>query len=129
MPGSRSPFPQSPRYRAHHWFSIRELAKRNLAYLHLSEPDWAGGPAHTEEFRAALRARFPGVIIGAGNYTVEKAELLMERGFIDAAAFGRPYISNPDLPERLRRRAPLTPLNPATLYGGGAEGYTDYPTL
>jgi len=105
------------------------LAKRNIAYLHLSEPDWAGGPAHSDEFRAALRARFPGVIIGAGNYTREKAERLLSAGYIDAAAFGRPYISNPDLTERLRRNAPLAPLDPATLYGGGAEGYTDYPAL
>lgn len=110
-------------------YLAEELAKRHIAYLHLSEPDWAGGPAHTDEFRAALRARFPGVIIGAGNYTAEKAETLLAQGFIDAAAFGRPYISNPDLPHRLQTGAPLTPLNPATLYGGGAEGYTDYPAL
>ena len=70
-----------------------------------------------------------GVIIGAGNYTVDKAEALLARGYIDAAAFGRPYISNPDLVDRLRAGAPLAALNPATLYGGGAEGYTDYPAL
>lgn len=47
----------------------------------------------------------------------------------DLIAFGRPFISNPDLVRRLREGAPLTPPNPETFYGGGAEGYTDYPTL
>jgi N-ethylmaleimide reductase len=50
-------------------------------------------------------------------------------GKADAIAFGRLFIANPDLPERLRRGAPLTPYNRATFYGGEAEGYIDYPTL
>ena len=106
-----------------------EFNKRGLAYLHLSEPDWAGGPAHSDEFRQALRQAFAGVIIGAGNYTLDKANALLDKGFIDAAAFGRPYIANPDLAIRLQKNAELNQLNPATLYGGGAEGYTDYPAL
>ena len=97
--------------------------------MHLSEPDWAGGPAHTDEFRQALREAFTGVIIGAGNYTLDKANVLLDKGFIDAAAFGRPYIANPDLAIRLQKNAELNQLNPDTLYGGGAEGYTDYPAL
>lgn len=110
-------------------YLAREFAKRNIAYLHLSEPDWAGGPAHSDEFRRALREAFPGTIIGAGNYTVEKAERLLEAGLIDAAAFGRPFIANPDLPARLQQGAELNAVVSATLYGGGAEGYTDYPAL
>lgn len=106
-----------------------EFAARGLGFLHLSEPDWAGGPQHDDEFRTALRAAYPGVIIGAGNYTVEKANRLIESGFIDAAAFGRPFIANPDLPTRLAAGAPLNETIPATFYGGGAEGYTDYPEL
>ncbi len=106
-----------------------ELATRGLAFLHLSEPDWAGGPALTDEYRSQLKAAFPGPIVGAGAYTTEKAQRLLDAGFIDAVAFGRSYIANPDLAERLRAGADLNAPNPKTFYGGGAEGYTDYPAL
>ncbi|HET7736697.1 MAG TPA: N-ethylmaleimide reductase [Nocardioidaceae bacterium] len=105
------------------------FAARSIAFLHLSEPDWAGGPQLDDHFRKQLREAFGGPIVGAGNYTVEKAERLIEAGHIDAAAFGRAFISNPDLPERLRTGAPLNPPDKATFYGGGEEGYTDYPAL
>ncbi|MCD3180277.1 alkene reductase, partial [Salmonella enterica subsp. enterica serovar Enteritidis] len=52
-----------------------------------------------------------------------------EKGLIDAVAFGRDYIANPDLVARLQRKAELNPQRPESFYGGGAEGYTDYPTL
>ena len=60
---------------------------------------------------------------------LEMANDLLAKGFIDAAAFGRPYIANPDLAHRLKLNAPLNEINPATLYGGAEEGYTDYPAL
>ncbi|WP_049293057.1 alkene reductase [Franconibacter helveticus] len=110
-------------------YLIDELNKRGIAYLHMSEPDWAGGVPYTDEFRQKVRARFDGVIIGAGAYTREKAEALIEKGLIDAVAFGRDYIANPDLVERLRKKAELNPQRPESFYGGGAEGYIDYPTL
>ncbi|CNL81381.1 alkene reductase [Yersinia proxima] len=110
-------------------YLIEELNKRHIAYLHISEPDWAGGKPYSDAFRDAVRARFKGVIIGAGAYTAEKAESLIEKGFIDAVAFGRSYISNPDLVERLQQNAPLNEPDGETFYGGGAKGYTDYPTL
>jgi N-ethylmaleimide reductase len=106
-----------------------ELTRREVAFLHLSEPDWAGGPEITDDFRTDLRGAFGGVIVGAGNYTVEKAERLVGLGLIDAAAFGRAFIANPDLPQRLRTHAPLNEPVPTTFYGGDAEGYTDYPVL
>ncbi|HDL7748442.1 TPA: alkene reductase [Yersinia enterocolitica] len=110
-------------------YLIEELNKRHIAYLHISEPDWAGGKPYSDAFRDAVRARFKGVIIGAGAYTAEKAENLIEKGFIDAVAFGRSYISNPDLVERLQQNAPLNEPDGETFYGGGAKGYTDYPKL
>jgi N-ethylmaleimide reductase len=106
-----------------------EFARRDIAFLHLSEPDWAGGPQLDEDFRKQLRDAFPGVIVGAGNYTVEKAERLIEAGYVDAAAFGRPFIANPDLPRRLETGAELNEPDLATFYGGDARGYTDYPAL
>jgi N-ethylmaleimide reductase len=110
-------------------YLVRELARRKLAFLHISEPDWAGGPALTEDFRAAVRAEYPGVIIGAGGYDGDKAETMIGKGYIDAAAFGRNYISNPDLAIRLQKGAPLNTPDASTFYGGDAHGYTDYPFL
>jgi len=95
----------------------------------LSEPDWAGGPVLPESFRTALRSRYRGVLIGAGNYSLAKATDLLDKQLIDGAAFGRTYIANPDLVERLQQDAPLNEQRPELFYGGGAEGYTDYPAL
>ncbi|POP47201.1 alkene reductase [Superficieibacter electus] len=110
-------------------YLIEELNKRGIAYLHMSEPDWAGGQPYSESFRQKVRERFDGAIIGAGAYTLEKAAPLIAKGLIDAVAFGRDYIANPDLVERLARKAELNPQRPESFYGGGAEGYTDYPSL
>ena len=106
-----------------------QLAARDLGFLHISEPDWAGGAAYSDDFRAQMRRAFPGTLIGAGAYDVDKAERLLEAGLVDAVAFGRAFIANPDLPERLRTGAPLNDPDTATFYGGGAEGYVDYPVL
>lgn len=72
-------------------YLIEALGKRGIAYLHMSEPDWAGGEPYSDAFREKVRARFHGPIIGAGAYTPEKAEDLIEKGLIDAVAFGRDY--------------------------------------
>ena len=84
----------------------------------------------TDDFRRELRAAFGGAIIGAGNYTAgEGASGSLGAGLIDAAAFGRAFIANPDLPERLRTGAELNEPDLGTFYGGGAAGYTDYASL
>jgi N-ethylmaleimide reductase len=108
-------------------YVARELGRRDLAFLHLSEPDWAGGPVLGDDYRRALREAHPGPIVGAGNYDLAKAERLLDAGLIDAAAFGRSFIANPDLPRRLAEGLPLNPPRPESFYGGDAEGYTDYP--
>lgn len=108
-------------------YLIAELNKRGIAYIHLSEPDWAGGAPYSEAFRQKVRGLFDGVIIGAGAYTLEKAESLIDKGLIDAVAFGRDYIANPDLVERFQHNRPLNEQRPEFFYGGDAEGYTDYP--
>ncbi|CAA9379653.1 MAG: N-ethylmaleimide reductase [uncultured Nocardioides sp.] len=108
-------------------YVARELAGRGLAFLHLSEPDWAGGPQLDDAFRRDLRGAYRGPIVGAGNYDVDKAQRLLDAGMIDAAAFGRAFIANPDLPRRLEGDLGLNASDPETFYGGGEAGYTDYP--
>ncbi|MGO3640925.1 MAG: alkene reductase [Psychrobacter sp.] len=108
---------------------IEQINKRGLMYLHLSEPDWAGGTPYSDTFRQGVRAAFDNMIIAAGGYTAEKAEKNVKAGYIDAVAFGRDYIANPDLAERIREGAALNEQHPESFYGGGAEGYTDYPFL
>ncbi|WP_257956944.1 oxidoreductase [Nocardioides sp. B-3] len=108
-------------------YVARELGQRNPAFLHLSEPDWAGGPELTDDYRRSLREAHPGVIVGAGNYDAAKASRLLSEGLIDAAAFGRSFIANPDLPRRLEEGLPLNAPVPDTFYGGDHSGYTDYP--
>ncbi len=108
---------------------IEQINKRGLMYLHLSEPDWAGGTPYNDGFRQRIRDAFDNTIIAAGGYTAEKAERNVREGYIDAVAFGRDYIANPDLAERIRQDAPLNEQHPQSFYGGGAEGYTDYPYL
>jgi N-ethylmaleimide reductase len=114
---------------------VAELNKRDLAYLHLVEPTVKGREIATEiDPRAQalmrdIRASFSGPIILAGGYTRWNAEQALADGRGDLIAFGRPFIANPDLPERLRLDAPLNQSDPASFFGGDARGYTDYPTL
>lgn len=110
-------------------YLISQLAKRNLAYVHISEPDWTGGVPLSEDFRRELRRVFPGVIIGSGSYTQEKAEEMLAKGYVDAVAFGRTFLANPDLPARFKSGAALNEPNKDLFYGGSEVGYTDYPTL
>lgn len=105
------------------------LSTRGLTYLHVVEGA-TGGPRDATPFDfQALRKAFAGTYMANNGYTREMAIDALKTDRADLIAFGRPFISNPDLVERLRRNAPLNPLDPATLYGGGAKGYTDYPTL
>lgn len=110
-------------------YLARAFSERGIAYLHIAEPDWAGGPELTDTFRAQLRMAFDGVLIFCGGYTAAEADSLIAQGTADAVAFGRPFIANADLVERFRQGATLNTPDRTTFYGGGAHGYTDYPTL
>lgn len=100
-----------------------------IVYLHVVEGA-TGGPRDVAPFDFdSLRKRFSGTYIANNGFDFELATSRLAQGKADLFAFGRPYVSNPDLVERFRRGAPLAALNPATLYGGGAEGYIDYPAL
>jgi N-ethylmaleimide reductase len=110
-------------------YLVRKLGPRGIAYIHVIEGA-TGGPRDNAPFDfAALRKAFRGAYIANNAYDRALAIKAVESGAADFVAFGRPFIANPDLVERLRRDAPLNPLDVKTLYGGGAEGYTDYPTL
>ncbi|MGY0500335.1 alkene reductase [Nocardia sp. FBN12] len=104
-----------------------ELSRRDLAYVHLADQLPAGDRVIDVDFLTAFRAAYRGAIILAGGMTRELAEDLMARNVIDLAAFGQPFIANPDLVERLQNGWPLTTPDRDSYYGGGAEGYLDYP--
>ena len=76
-----------------------------------------------------FRHLFDGPVITAGGYTTETGAAAVETGLADAVAFGRMFIANPDLPERMRMGAAMNAFDRSTAYGGDAHGYTDYPTL
>ena len=110
--------------------AVHLLAPMKLAYLHLIEGQTGGARDVAPFDYAALRAQAGGTPWMVNNgYTREMAQQVVAEGQADLVAFGRPFIANPDLGRRLRQGAPLNALDVAHLYGGGAQGYTDYPTL
>lgn len=114
---------------------IRSLDNRGLAYLHLIEPraslasEKDGAVEGAPHSAGLFRRLFRGPFISAGGHTPESAQAIIESGLADAVAFGRLFIANPDLPERVRRGAVLNRYDRTTFYGGDANGYTDYPSL
>jgi N-ethylmaleimide reductase len=116
-------------------YVLEQLSRRRIAYAHLVEPRVGNAGAdvpldHSAERTAEIfRHAFEGVLISAGGYTPEEAERALETRYADAIAFGRLFIANPDLPERIRLNAPLSRPERSTFYGGTEVGYTDYPAL
>jgi N-ethylmaleimide reductase len=98
-----------------------------VLYVHIAEADWEDAPFMPPAFKEALRMIYGGTLIYAGKYTRGRAEQALENGWADLIGFGRPFVANPDLPERLRRGLPLNPPQREHFFGGGAAGYTDYP--
>lgn len=112
-------------------YVTNQLDRLGIAYLHVVEPRIKG----TEEVANGrlpiaaqhLRPKFSRTLIAAGGFNPTSAEAIVASGDADLVAFGRYFISNPDLPERIRRALPLTRYDRSTFYGGDARGYTDYP--
>ena len=113
---------------------VEKLAPLKLAFIHVVEGA-TGGPRDIAPFDyAALRSRFKqgneqGAWMVNNGYTRAMAVEAVASGAADLVAFGKGFISNPDLVRRLREDAPIAPVVRETLYGGGAEGYIDYPPL
>ena len=111
----------------------QRLDKLGLAYLHLIEPRVSGNDTNAGKDQKTpiaaqlIRRHFKGVIIAAGGFTPESADAIVAAGDADLVAFGRHFISNPDLPERIRANVPLARYDRDTFYGGTDAGYTDYP--
>jgi N-ethylmaleimide reductase len=109
-------------------YLIRQLNRFKLAYMHFVEGATGGTRALPDGVDLdALRALFDGPYIGNNGYDLELAIERRAQGKVDAVAFGRPFIANPDLVERLRRGLELAVAPHESYYGGGAKGYTDWP--
>jgi N-ethylmaleimide reductase len=112
---------------------VEELNQRNLAYLHLIEGRGSeiglGDALHEDALNNAkvFRPHFQGPLISAAAYTSNSASDTVDGRTADAIAFGRLFISNPDLVERIEADRPLSPYDRSTFYGGQEKGYTDYP--
>ena len=103
------------------------LNRHNIAYLHIAEADWDDAPLMSACFKQGLREAFDGVMIYAGKYSAEKAAAAIRDGWADMIGFGRPYVANPDLPERIQNGWEWATHDPDTLFGGNEKGLTDYP--
>jgi N-ethylmaleimide reductase len=103
------------------------LGKLKLAYVHIVDHSGMGAPPVTESVKALIRARFGGTIILSGSYDAARAEADLAAGKGELVAFGRPFISNPDLTEKLRTGGALVDPDPSTFYTPGEVGYLDYP--
>ena len=108
---------------------VGELDKRGIAFIHVVEGATRDARDSLPFDYLALRKAFRGAYVANNGFTRELAIETVEKGEADLIAFGRLFIANPDLPERLRLDAPLNTPDVATFYGGDARGYTDYPAL
>ncbi|MBZ4022226.1 alkene reductase [Rhodobacter sp. TJ_12] len=109
--------------------AIGQLNDRPLAFVHMVEGQTGGPRDWPEGELEMLRALVAAPYIANNGYSREMALDAVSSGAATAVAFGKAFIANPDLPARLERDAPLNPPKAELFYGGGAEGYTDYPTL
>src|ERR1700716_2683166 len=110
-------------------YIVDHLHALKLVYIHVIEGA-TGGPRDIAPFDyGSLRKRFKGAYVANNGYDFELANQVLAANAADLIAFGKPFIANPDLVERLKRGAPLNAPDKATFYGGGAKGYTDYPAL
>jgi N-ethylmaleimide reductase len=108
---------------------VQQLSALGLMYVHVLDHSAMGAPPVPAKLKADLRAAFDGPFILAGGFNKAGAQEALSEGRADLTAFGRPFIANPDLVERMRQDAPFNAPAPDTFYTPGAKGYTDYPML
>lgn len=108
--------------------AARALAEREIAYLHIVEPDGDEHEGEEHPVVTEMREAFGGTVILNGGYDREQGNGAVASGRADLISFARLFLANPDLPDRFARDLPLNEPDPDTFYGGGPEGYIDYPT-
>ena len=108
---------------------VKQLSELGLLYVHVVDASAMGAPPVPAKLKSDLRAAFDGAFILAGGFGKASAQQVLADDQADLIAFGRAFIANPDLVERLREDQPLNVPDPSTFYTPGAEGYTDYPTF
>lgn len=118
-----------PEIEAQYAYLARELQAIGLVYLHLVNHSSMGAPKVEPATVEKMRAGFKNAWILSGGYDKKRAEEDLAAGRADLIAFGRAFLANPDLPERLRTGAPLAEADMKTFYTAGEKGYTDYPAL
>lgn len=108
---------------------VQQLSAAKLLYLHVVDHTAMGAPPVPDSIKRSLREHFDGPFILAGGFNADSAEAALAAKQADLIAFGRSFLANPDLVERMRVKAPLNAPDMSTFYTPGATGYTDYPTL
>ncbi|MGN6394071.1 MAG: alkene reductase [Mucilaginibacter sp.] len=126
--GVASDMPHYPEIDATYKYLAGELNKLGIAYVHVVDHSAIGAPAVPLEIKQAIRDIFKQTVIMAGGHTLESAEAQLQSGLADLEAFGRPFISNPDLVQRFEKGQQLSgDLDMNTFYTADEKGYTDYP--
>ncbi len=125
--GVNAGMPAYPETDETHRRLVKELAATGIQYVHLVDHSALGAPKVPDALKAEMRAAWPRTFILAGGFDRASAEAAIAAGKADLIAFGRPFLSNPDLVRRLEKGLQLTPPDFATFYTPGPKGYTDYP--
>jgi N-ethylmaleimide reductase len=126
--GVASDMPHYPEIDATYNYLTEQLDKLDIAYIHLVDHSAMGAPEVPEKLKREIRNGFKNTIILSGGYDADRAEKDLKNGLGDLVAFGRPFINNPDLTERIKNRWPLSEtLNMDQFYTPDEKGYTDYP--
>jgi len=127
--GVASDMPPYPEIEKTYEYLAQQLNRMNILYVHIVDHSSMGAPEVPVKIKSIIRNAFHGTIILGGGYTKERAETELQGGLADLISFGRPFINNPDLVDRLINGWPLSKvLDASTFYSPGAKGYTDYPS-
>lgn len=122
--------PYYPEVEATYTYLAEQLNDIGVAYMHVVDHSAGGAPEVPLSIKQIIREKFRNTLILSGGYTLDRAEADLSSGFADLVAFGKPFITNPDLVERFRKNLPLNiKLDAGTLYTPGEKGFTDYPVF